>query len=134
MAEGFARKYGSDVLEAASAGFAPAPIIQPLTRQVMEAKNIRMDGQYPKDLSTVDIRTFHMVVNMSGTRLPAFLQVEVRDWEIEDPIGRNEEFFIQVRDEIEDLVMRLILEFRRQARKFDAASPLRSLFRTWRVN
>jgi arsenate reductase len=121
-------------MDPASAGFAPAPIIQPLTRQVMEAKNIRMEGQYPKDLSTVDIRTFHMVVNLSGTRLPAFLEVEVRDWDIEDPIGRNEEFFVQVRDEIEDRVMRLILEFRRQARKFETASPLRSLLRNWRVN
>lgn len=45
MAEGFARKYGSDVLEAASAGLSPASIVQPLTRKVMEAKNINIDGQ-----------------------------------------------------------------------------------------
>ncbi|MBV8068538.1 MAG: hypothetical protein JO270_01435 [Acidobacteriaceae bacterium] len=134
MAEAFARRYGSDVLEAESAGFAPAPIIQPLTRQVMEAKNIKLDGHYPKDLGSVDIRTFHLIVNMSGTKLPAFLQIEVRDWEIEDPVGRNEEFFIQVRDQIEDRVMRLILEFRRQARQFQAASPLRGLLRNWRLS
>lgn len=133
MAEGFARRYGSDVMEVESAGFAPAPIIQPLTKQVMQAKNIKIDGQYPKDLGSIDIRTFHLIVNMSGTKLPAFLEVPVRDWEIEDPIGRNEEFFIQVRDRIEDRVMRLILEFRRDARRFDAASPLRGLFRNWRI-
>jgi arsenate reductase (thioredoxin) len=133
MADGFARRSGSDVMEVESAGFAPAPIIQPMTKQVMQAKNIRIDDQYPKDLGCIDIRSFHLIVNMSGTKLPAFLQIEVRDWEIEDPIGRNEEFFIQVRDQIEDRVMRLILEFRREARRFEATSPLRGLFRNWRI-
>lgn len=134
MAEGFARQYGADVLEAESAGLAPAPIVQPLTKQVMAAKNIDIDCQYPKDLSEVDLRMFHLVVNMSGMKLPTFFQVEVRDWNIEDPIGREEEFYIRVRDEIEQRVMQLILEFRREIRQFQETSPLRSLFRHWRLS
>ena len=133
MAEGFARRYGSDVMEAESAGLAPAPIVQPMTLKVMRVKNINIENQYPKDLSSMDVRMFHLLVNMSGTRLPGFLQVEVRDWPVEDPIGREEEFYLQVRDEIEDRVMRLILELRREVREFEAASPLRSLFRHWRL-
>jgi arsenate reductase len=119
MAEGFARRYGSDVLEPASAGLAPASIIQPLTRKVMEEKNIRLDGQYPKDLSAVDLGKFDMVVNMS--RIPA----EIRVWDVEDPIGREEEAYIAVRDQIEMLVMRLILELR-QAQKPKKQSGLRT--------
>jgi protein-tyrosine-phosphatase len=133
MAEGFARQYGADVMEAESAGLAPAPIVQPLTKQVMAAKNIEIDNQYPKDLSSVDLRMFHLVVNMSGMKLPSFLQVQVREWNIEDPIGQDEEFYIRIRDEIEQRVMQLILEFRREVRRFQASSPLRSLFRHWRL-
>ena len=42
MAEGFAKCYGSDVMQAESAGLAPAGIVQPLTKKVMEEKNINI--------------------------------------------------------------------------------------------
>ncbi|MBV9157982.1 MAG: hypothetical protein JO097_17085 [Acidobacteriaceae bacterium] len=116
MAEGFARRYGSDVIEPLSAGFAPAAIVQPLTQKVMLAKNINIEDQYPKDLDGVDIPSLDLIINMSGTRLPPRMPIEVRDWKIEDPLGRTEEMYIAVRDQIENLVMRLILELRRQAR------------------
>ena len=116
MAEGFARKYGADVIEPASAGLSPAAIVQPLTKQVMQPKNINIDDQYPKNLSSIDVSTFDLTINMSGAKLPVRVPIEVRDWNIEDPIGRSEEFYAVVRDKIEHLVMNLILEFRREAR------------------
>ena len=117
MAEGFARKYGSDVLLPSSAGFAPANIVQPLTKKVMEAKNINIDDQFPKDLDQVGIAQFDLIVNMSGNKLPDRIPVEVREWTIVDPIGQSEETYVQVRDELENQVMRLILDLRRDARK-----------------
>ena len=121
MAEGFARTYGSDVMEPASAGLSPAAIVQPLTKQVMQAKNINIDNQFPKDLSSIDVSGFDLIINMSGTKLPG-LSIEVRDWNIEDPIGRSEDIYLTVRDQIEHLVMNLILELRRQARNGDRPS------------
>jgi arsenate reductase len=117
MAEGFARKYGSDVMQAASAGLSPASIVQPLTKKVMEAKNINIDSQSPKSLNSVPVRSFDLIVNMSGTRLPTRVPMPVRDWPIEDPIGCSEEVYQAVRDQIEMLVMMLILELRREAAK-----------------
>ena len=117
MAEGFARKYGSDVLEPSSAGFAPANIVQPLTKKVMEAKNINIDDQFPKNLDQVGVAQFDLIVNMSGNKLPDRISVEVREWTIQDPIGLSEETYVQVRDELENRVMRLILDLRRDARK-----------------
>jgi len=117
MAEGFARKYGSDVLEPSSAGIAPANIVQPLTKKVMEAKNINIDDQFPKDLDQVGVAQFDLIVNMSGNRLPGRTSVEVREWPIEDPIGQSEDIYVKVRDELENQVMRLILDLRRDARK-----------------
>lgn len=125
MAEGFARAYGSDVMEPASAGLSPASIVQPLTKEVMLAKNINIDNQYPKDLTAINPSSFDLIVNMSRTKLPTRLPMEVRDWPIEDPIGCPEEVYIRVRDQIEHLVMSLILEFRRNARTDDASAMRR---------
>jgi arsenate reductase len=119
MAEGFARKYGSDVMQAASAGLSPASIVQPLTKKVMAAKNINLDAQTPKSLNSVPVRTFDLIVNMSGGSLPMRVPMDVREWPIEDPIGRSEEVYEAVRDQIEMLVMMLILELRREAAKAD---------------
>lgn len=119
MAEGFAKRYGSDVIEPASAGFSPASIVQPLTKKVMEAKNIKIDHHYPKDLGSIQVAQFDLIVNMSGTKLPARMPIEIREWQVEDPIGQSEEVYTEVRDQIEHLVMRLILELRRDKRKAD---------------
>lgn len=128
MAEGFARKYGSDVLEPASAGFAPANIVQPLTKKVMEAKNINIDDQFPKNLDQVGVAQFDLIVNMSGNKLPERMQVEVREWSVEDPIGQSEDIYVQVRDQLENQVMRLILDLRRDARKrIEPKGPARRL-------
>jgi arsenate reductase len=121
MAEGYARTYGKDVIEPASAGLAPAPIVQALTKQVMQAKNINIDDQYPKDLSSIDVSNFDLIINMSGAKLPPRLPVEVRDWNIEDPIGQSEEIYVAAGDKIEHLVMNLIVELRRQARAEDGS-------------
>ena len=122
MAEGFARTYGSDVMEPVSAGLSPAGIVQPLTKQVMQAKNINIDDQYPKALSSIDISGFDLIVNMSGAKLSPRIPVKIREWNIEDPIGRSEDIYLTVRDQIEHLVMNLILELRREARSGDRSS------------
>ncbi len=123
MAEGFAAKYGSDVMHAVSAGLAPAPIVQLLTKRVMEAKNINIDHQYPKDLTAVDPATFDIIVNMSGRKFPTSSTIDIRSWRVEDPIGKEEEVYVAVRDQIEMQVMHLILELRRNANPPQPAKP-----------
>ena len=116
MAQGFAACYGSDVMQAESAGLSPAAIIQPLTYEVMQEKNVSLDGQFAKDLASVGVANFQMLVNMSGVKLPSRIPIEVRDWKVEDPIGREVEVYREVRDQIEHLVMHLILELRRETK------------------
>jgi arsenate reductase len=116
MAQGFANCYGNDVMQAESAGLSPAAIIQPLTYEVMREKNVSLEGQFTKDLASVGVSNFQMLVNMSGVKLPSRIPLEVREWKVEDPIGREAEVYRQVRDQIEHLVMRLILELRRETK------------------
>lgn len=115
MAEGFARHYGADVMQVGSAGLSPAAIVQPLTKEVMLEKDIDIDGQFPKDLSGFSLANFDLLINMSGVKLPGRIPIEMQEWKVEDPIGRSPEMYREVRDQIETLVMRLILELRRGA-------------------
>jgi arsenate reductase (thioredoxin) len=112
MAEGFARAYGGDILLAQSAGLSPASIVQPLTKQVLADRNIRIDDQFPKGMEIVAREQFDVIVNMSGEKLPLAPGARVRDWPVRDPIGQQESIYKAVAEQIEGLVMRLILELR----------------------
>jgi arsenate reductase (thioredoxin) len=111
MAEGFARTYGSDVLQALSAGLAPAMSVAPLTHKVMLEKNIDVGNIYPKDFKSVAANA-DLIINMSGMELPMKPAVPVEKWEVRDPIGESEEIYREVRDQIELQVMQLILVLR----------------------
>jgi arsenate reductase len=115
MAEGFAKCYGSDVMEAQSAGLAPAAIVQPMTKKVMEAKNININHLNPKGLEALDLQSFDVIVNMSGRKIPINVAKEVQEWTVEDPIGKDESVYVAARDKIEMMVMRLILDLRKKA-------------------
>ncbi|HTB14319.1 MAG TPA: hypothetical protein VK752_22260 [Bryobacteraceae bacterium] len=112
MAEGFARAYGGDILIAASAGLSPAAIVQPLTKQVLAGRNIRIDDQFPKGMEIITREPFDVIVNMSGHPLPLASDAQVREWSVRDPIGESEQIYKSVAEQIEGLVMRLILELR----------------------
>ena len=112
MAEGFARAYGDDVMIAASAGISPAAIVQPLTAQVMAARNVRLEGQFPKGMEILARDQFDLIVNMSGQKLPVAPGAKIREWPVKDPIGQLESVYKAVAEQIEGLVMRLILELR----------------------
>lgn len=115
MAEAFARAYGADVIEAHSAGLSPATIVAPMTRQVLNEKNVRIDGQFPKALDTMLRERFDIVVNMSGAKiaLPADAKnAKLIEWPVADPIGQKDAFYRMVAAQIEALVMRLVLELR----------------------
>ena len=121
MAEGFARTYGSDVLQAQSAGLAPAMSVAPLTHKVMLEKNIDVGNIFPKDFKTA-MGSADLIVNMSGFELPVKPAVPVEHWEIRDPIGESEEVYREVRDQIELRVMQLILLMRVRKQTKPAAS------------
>lgn len=115
MAEGFARTYGSDVMEPHSGGLFPIDSIPEETARAMAEKNIDISSQFPKPFSSYPIPYFDLVINMSGQRL--FGISNVRAWRVDDPYGLSERKYQTVRDQIETLVMNLVLELRREQRQ-----------------
>jgi arsenate reductase len=111
MAEGFARAYGKDVMTPESAGLAPATAIPIETTQTMAEKNLDISAQFPKPVSAFPLGHFDRVVNMSGYPIPSFPMTT--EWRVRDPIGGTADEYRAVRDQIENLVMKLILELRR---------------------
>ena len=112
MAEAFARKYGSDVLEAESAGLAPASTIPEVTVGLMRELGIEMDDQFPKSVLEIPAHDLDVVVNLSGRSLRGLPFSRPREWTVRDPIGEKESVHREVRTEIERHVMNLVLELR----------------------
>ena len=112
MAEAMARKYGSDVLEASSAGLNPAHTNTPFTRTVLTEKNVELGNHLPRRFRDTDPKSFDLIVNISGVPLPTNLGVPVEEWNVDDPMGKNEDEFRKARETIEMLVMRLVLRAR----------------------
>ncbi len=111
MAEGLARKYGSDVLIAASAGLMPIGRVDPFSVKAMQDRNIDISTAYPKGLDEIDLSSFHLLVNMSGQKLPK-MALPIEEWKVPDPITRGEDEFRKTADLLEQMVMRLILQIR----------------------
>jgi protein-tyrosine-phosphatase len=112
MAEGFANHYGKDVLIAASAGLMPIPAIDPRTVLVMEERGVDVSSHVP---SRYDARSggFDFVVNLSGVPVEPPAGAKLIDWKVRDPYNSNLDFYREIRDEIDRLVMLFILEQRR---------------------
>lgn len=114
MAEAFARLYGDDVLIAASAGLAPAYIVAPDTMRAMAEKNLDLHDHFPKGIRQLGRAQFDLVVNLSGEPIPEDLGTKQIEWDVADPINLPYEEHCEVRDVIERLVMKLIMDLRRQ--------------------
>lgn len=127
MAEAFARTHGSDVLEAQSAGLAPALAVAPLTQTVMLEKDIDLGDYFPKEMAEIQgsVDNVDLIINMSGYELQLKKPVPVEEWDVHDPIGEPEEVFREVRDEIERRVLQLIETLRsRKAVGSEAAKSI----------
>ena len=129
MAEGFARHFGGDVVEAQSAGMMPLGSVPSQTRKVMLEREAPIDEQYPKGVEVFRNTEFDIVVNMSGVMLPKGLKEKERRWTVADPYGRSDGAYRQVRDELEKMVRELLEQVRAANGEIPApAKPRRRLF------
>jgi arsenate reductase len=113
MAEAFARSYGSDVLTAASAGLSPAMTVARDTLRAMAECNLDLRDHFPKTIRQLGRAQFELAVNLSGVPLPPSVAPRILEWDVEDPIGMSYEEHCEIRDVVERLVMKLVLEIRR---------------------
>lgn len=112
MAEAFARSWGEDVMLAFSGGLAPCSI-PPETKAVMaETRSPLTQDQIPKNLLSLDISRFDVIVNFGGCVLPPHPALVINS-EIPAPQPRDLQSFREVRDRVEASVKFLVDHFRR---------------------
>lgn len=112
MAEALARKYGSDVLVASSAGLSPAHGLDAPTSTILREKNIDPGDHQPRSLLDFDLSQYDLIVNISGRPLREKVGVPIENWNVEDPFGASDEEYRITRDKLEMMVMNLILRIR----------------------
>jgi arsenate reductase len=111
MAEGFARHYGSGVLEAHSAGTMPASSISKTAIEVMAEKGIDISHHRPQQLDPAHLRDYDILVSMGcGVQdtCPVVYLKDFIDWGLDDPMGQSIRKYRPVRDEIEKRVLELV--------------------------
>jgi multimeric flavodoxin WrbA/protein-tyrosine-phosphatase len=110
MAAAFARLYGGERLDVASAGSEPALQINPVMVEVMQEKGIDMGFGITQSLDAA-IAGFkpEIIVTMGcGEQCPFVPGAERQDWELPDPAGQSIDVMRGVRDKIETMVNALI--------------------------
>jgi arsenate reductase len=117
MAEGFANHYGSDVLVATSAGLAPTQVIPRPTVLAMNELNVDIADHVPRRYDPFEVKDYDIVVNMAGFKLPGPPPKELIEWQVTDPFGGPVETYRTVRDDLEQRVMRLILDLRKRPKR-----------------
>jgi protein-tyrosine-phosphatase len=113
IAEGFAKHYSKDKVEAISAGTMPSSEVNPLAIQVMQEKGIDISKNKPKQITNQMVQEADAIIVMGCSAqgfCPAPLLGKVNDWKIEDPKGKPIEKVREIRDAIEGRVKKLIEE------------------------
>lgn len=111
MAEGWAKKLGSDVLEVYSAGTEEYHEVKPLASEVMEESGVDMSKHYPKLLTDIPEEIDILITMGCGVVCPYVPNTHQEDWGLEDPSGGPIEGFRSTRDiiksKVEDLIKRV---------------------------
>jgi arsenate reductase (thioredoxin) len=110
MAEGFYNAMAAKS-KAESAGTFPSGSINPLAIEVMLEAGIDISGNSPKQLDLSRLDEFGRIISFGCIIKAAFpAKDRLEEWLIEDPSGKDIDFFRTVRDEIRLRVKRLIEE------------------------
>lgn len=111
MAEGWAKKLGSDVLEVYSAGTENYHEVKPLAVQAMEESGIDMSGHHPKLLSDIPEEVDLLITMGCNVVCPFLPNSHSEDWGLDDPSGGPIEDYREtsnlIKIKVEDLIKRV---------------------------
>ncbi|MGW0561666.1 arsenate reductase ArsC [Streptomyces sp. NPDC003016] len=111
MAAAWLRHLAGDRIEVRSAGSAPASSVNPAAVEAMREVGIDMSAEIPKILTVKAVKESDVCITMGcGDTCPVFPGKRYLDWELKDPAGQGVEAVRPVRDEIRELVERLIAD------------------------
>ena len=111
MAEGFARYYGKGRVKAFSAGSRPSGKINQNAVEGMKEVGVDISKQESRGFDALPYKEFDLLVTMGrGDECPLVPAKKRIDWKIPDPKGKPVGFFRDVRDQIKEKVLNLLLQ------------------------
>ncbi|MFA5005081.1 MAG: arsenate reductase ArsC [Candidatus Omnitrophota bacterium] len=109
IAQGYARQLGKGMIEAYSAGSRPSGEINPMAIKVMQEAGIDLSVYKSKGFNELPVKKFDYAVTLgcqdTCPLVPAKNHIQ---WQIDDPKGKDLDFFRFVRQEIKKKVEDLI--------------------------
>jgi arsenate reductase len=96
---------------AVSAGTNPAETVDLKAVEAMRKIGINIEGQKPKLLTGEIVEKADRVITMGcGAEVCPIVPKEIENWRIEDPKGKSIRKFMEVRDEIQKKILKLLEE------------------------
>jgi protein-tyrosine-phosphatase len=106
-----ARRGLEDRVVIVTGGTDPAERVHPEVVESMAELDIDLSGRTPREVTTEELKACDVVATMGCSTLELDADaVDVRDWALSDPDGRDEEGVRSIRDEIEENVVALFDE------------------------
>lgn len=111
MALGYFTHLAGDRAVAWSGGSEPGIEINPAAIAAMAEVGIDITGEYPKPWTDEIVQAADVVITMGcGDACPVFPGKRYLDWEMPDPAGQGLDAVRPIRDDIENLVRRLLTD------------------------
>lgn len=101
---------GIEDLEILTGGTYPAETVHEEVVEAMAELDVDLSGREPREISTEELESCDVVATMGCSTLELDADVDVRDWDLEDPHGRSVAEVRAIRDEIEERVTALFDE------------------------
>ena len=97
-------------VEVVTGGTLPADRVHPEVVETMSEVGIDLSGQVPKEVTDEELASCDVVATMGCSTLSLEADVDVRDWDLTDPDGKDEVEVRAIRDETEGRVAALFDE------------------------
>jgi len=109
MASAFAGYIAGDRIDALNGGSTPVDAINPIMVEVMQEKGIDMAFRMPKSIEQAISKEKPDIIITMGCKeeCPFVPGAKTENWDLPDPDGKSIEFMRNVRDEIENRVIKL---------------------------
>ncbi|WP_224447400.1 low molecular weight phosphatase family protein [Haloprofundus salilacus] len=99
-----------DRVEILTGGTMPADEVHPEVVEAMRELDIDLSDRAPREVSDEQLNACDVVATMGCSALELDADIEVRDWDLDDPHGQEIERVRDIRDEIERRVVSLFDE------------------------
>jgi protein-tyrosine-phosphatase len=109
-----ARRDLDDVVGILTGGTHPADRVHDVVVEVMREEGFDLSGRTPREISADELESCDYVVTMGCSTLELDAGVDVRDWALDDPHGRDLDRVREIRDEVRDRVTALFDEIERE--------------------